>query len=140
MTSCPDIRQADDFDCGDAVVHCYCKKYKVTAPERLANSLQGLSPDTMEAALRSAGFNVISGNFLLDDLRYYTKDRMVACPHTAGGVGHWAIVVGVSRGYVRTHCPYDGPEKIRIADWLRQWTDSTRSGTAYENYGLVAWL
>lgn len=137
----PDIRQAEDYDCGSAALDAVARFHglRKRGPVRLANPVQGMSPDTVEAVLRSLGLRVLSGTMTLPDLQSLTRSgRPVLCPVTTqGGGGHWVVVRGVARRTVYTHCPLFGRLSVRAADWLAGWRDATRAGHEFDRWGIA---
>lgn len=134
----PDIRQADDYDCGAAALDAIARFHGLRArgPVALANPVQGMAPDTVEAVLRSLGLSVLSGTMTVDDLRHLTRSgRPVLCPVAHHG-GHWVVVRGVERGRVYYHCPAAGPAVLREADWLAAWRDTSRTGQRFLQWGI----
>lgn len=138
-----DIRQAEDYDCGTAAMDTVCRFYhkRERGPVKLANQIQGMAPETVEALARSLGFHVISGRMLIEDLRLLTKTRPVMCCITHDtGEGHWVVVRGVQRGRVYFQCPTLGPRSLEKVQWLKQWTDRTVKGHAYDQWGICAYV
>lgn len=140
LLTIPDIRQREDYDCGAACVAALLSFHGRRWPAvwSLPNPVQGLAPDTVEAVLRAAGLSVASGSMRLADLRHYAdSDRPVMCPVALHG-GHWVIVRGVSARRVYYHCPTAGPTWVGARDWREVWHDTSRGGTSYPSYGIVA--
>lgn len=137
----PDIRQRDEHDCGDAVLRAVCEYHAVRRPPRLAIPIDGTSPDALEAELWRSGLCVIAGVMDVDDLRYHTRRSrpVICCITTAGGVGHWVIVSGVLRGRVHYHCPIDGPQTMTIEQYQAVWSDTTRRGVIYPQWGIATY-
>lgn len=137
----PDVRQRSDFDCGQAAVEAVFRYHGLTgAVRRLANPVQGMAPDTLEAVLRSVGLAVLSGEMTAADLRHLTATgRPVLCPIQHDGVGHWVVAAGVARGKVHYHDPLAGPRSLRLAEWADRWTDTGRHGTAFVRFGVCGW-
>lgn len=136
----PDVRQASDYDCGAACLDAVAQFHglRVRGPARLANAVQGMSPDTVEAVLRALGLPVLSGTMAVADLRHLTRTgRPVLCPVARAG-GHWVVVRGVARGKVHFHDPAAGPGAEREADWLAGWRDVARSGAEFARWGIGA--
>lgn len=134
----PDIRQQADYDCGAAALDAVLSFHglRVRGPVRLANAVQGMSPDTVEAVLRSVGLAVLSGTMTVGDLRHLTRaGRPVLCPVSAGG-GHWVVVRGVARGRVHFHCPTRGPVHTPELHWVAEWVDTSRSGQTFSHWGI----
>ncbi len=139
-----DSRQQHDHTCGPAALESVFRFWgkSVRGVTGLANPVQGMSPDTVEAILRRAGFGLLSGNLIVPDLRHFTRlGRPVLCPITTdAGEGHWVAVAGVSRGRVHYQCPTHGPASLRDTDWLPRWADATRFGHGFERWGIVPTL
>jgi hypothetical protein len=141
----PDVRQAHDFDCGRAAVDTLLLFYRLPLSAYgpggagLANPLQGMSPDTVEAALRACRLAVVSGTLTLADLRHYTRSRPVLTLTQWDGSGHWVTVAGVTARRVYFGCPGRGPQSLAVADWLDRWHDRGRYGGAFTRFGVVAW-
>ena len=131
-----DIRQIGEHDCGHAIVKMACQAFSVEVPEDLSNEVQGMSPDTLEAVLRRVGFQVLSGNLTVDDLKYFSANRIVACPIFTG---HWVAVTKVYRGFIYVQDPFSGPGFHSRAWWDERWVDQSKSGITYTNYGVIAW-
>lgn len=138
----PDVRQGKDYDCGWACYDAICGMNGITSrgPVPLANAIQGLSPDTVEAVFRSTGWTILSGTMTVDDLKHFADTgRPVMCPATIEQEGHWVVSAGVARGRVHFHDPLHGMRSVRTADWLAAWHDTSRSGAEYKQWGIVAW-
>jgi ABC-type bacteriocin/lantibiotic exporter with double-glycine peptidase domain len=134
-----DIRQDEDYNCGDAAVDAALSVYGLTRPRRskLANAVQGLSPDTVEAVLRALGLGVLSGEMTVDDLRHFTRaGRPVLCCVAWDG-GHWVVVRGVERSRVHVQCPIRGRVPVPVAEWDRAWSDETVRGRAFVRWGIA---
>lgn len=140
MLTLPDVRQQTDYSCGDAAVESVCRFYGTKKTGALANPIQGLSPDSIEALLRFRGLTVLAGPLTFADLRHLSKDRPVICPVSLAG-GHWVVVSGVdSRGRVHYHDPAEGPTYRSRDAWWKVWYDATRTGHNYIQWGICAWL
>lgn len=138
MLTIPAILQATDYDCGAAALDAVAEFWglRKRGPVRLANPIQGMAPDAVEAVLRSLGLSVLSGTMTVGDLRHLTATgRPVLCPVALAG-GHWVVVRGVARGSVHFHCPTTGPSKMREAEWLVDWRDNSRSGHWFDRWGI----
>lgn len=134
----PDVRQQSDFDCGAACIEAVLQLGGRTPPDSLANPVQGMAPDTLEAVLRSVGVRVISGTMCVDDLKHFTRGgRPVICPTDIEG-GHWVIVAGVGRGRVHYHDPDAGMQSVAESKWRSLWCGSTRFGHAFDRWGIAA--
>lgn len=140
----PDYRQREEWDCGRTTLQIVCGYWDKPLPlflANLSNAVQGLSPDAMEAAFRSLGFNVFAGSLTVDLLRAITKDgKPVATLTQLDGVGHWVVVSGVNRGFVHFQCPQYGPSKQRVAEWDRNWIDFHWLGGRFDRWGICAYL
>jgi hypothetical protein len=138
MLAIPDVRQALDYDCGTAAVDAVCRFFgkRERGPVPLANPIQGMGPQTVEAVLRSRGFRVLSGSMTVRDLKHLTDTgRPVLCPVDLFG-GHWVVVSGVARLQVAFHCPTDGPRTLKAAAWLPVWKDRSHDGHQYDQWGI----
>ena len=134
----PDTRQRGDYDCGaacvDAVAAFFGKRKR--GPAALANPIQGMSPDTVEAVLRSLGFGILSGAMTVADLGHLTATgRPVLCPVADHG-GHWLVVRGVARDKVHVMDPDAGFRRVPRDGWLAGWRDVSRSGHRYDRWGI----
>lgn len=140
LLSIPDIRQATDYDCGAAAVDAvaeFCGLRK-RGPAALANPVQGMAPDTVEAVLRSLGLTILSGTMRTEDLRHLTRTgRPVLCPITVGREGHWVVVCGVERGKVYYHCPTHGAQTMAEREWLESWVSDTSKGYSFARWGIA---
>ncbi len=139
----PDVRQRDDYDCGPAAIDAGLRAIgsSIRRFPELANPIQGLAPDTVEAVLRAGGLPVLSGTMTIEDLRHLTRSgRPVFCPILRGGCGHWVTVAGIvkTRGPARVvfQCPIDGPCRMPVPTWLEQWQDVGRSGQRFYRWGI----
>ncbi len=135
----PDIRQRSDHDCGAAAIEAVCRYYgrKVKGVPNLANPVQGMGPDTVEAVLRSLKFRLVTGTMRVVDLKHYTKIfTPVLCPIADMG-GHWVVVRGVERQRVHFHCPTRGPTSLPIEQWEEEWTSGTTSGVDFDQWGIA---
>lgn len=141
MIDLPDVRQRKDFDCGHAAVACVADLFGVRRPPDLSNGIDGTDPNTIEALLRRAGFNVCAGAMTVSDLKHFTnRGAPVVCPVSLPDVGgHWVVVAGVERLTVYYHCPDAGPRSMRAALWTPCWADETRAGRPYKTWGIAAW-
>lgn len=137
MIVLPDIRQTNDHSCGMAAVMAVCYYWGVADPPDLANPVQGMGPDTVEALLRSAGLQVLSGTFTIHDLRYLTRDRPVICPTQYEG-GHWVTVRGITQ-WVYYQDPLYGPRHTGKTEWMAAWDDRGRLGHSYKHWGICGY-
>lgn len=141
MLRIPDIRQVDDYDCGAAALLAVSSYHGRPVRSSLANAVQGLSPDTIEAELRAAGYAVLSGSLTVPDLEHYTgTGRPVLCCVQGSAGGHWVVVRGVAGGWVYYHDPTFGRRRVGAREWLRRWQDGTRAGAVYLRWGVVPYL
>lgn len=142
MLSIPDVRQREDYSCGDAAIDAALAALGLRRKPgtRLANAIQGTAPDTVAAALRACGARVSAGEVLtgIEGLRHYGAAGLpVLCPVALYG-GHWVCVRGVCRGRVHFHCPLIGADSRRAADWLSIWTDrASETGHEFTHWGIV---
>lgn len=144
MLSLPDVRQESGWDCGRAALRIICEFYNRPLPlfiANLTNEVTGLAPDTLEAAFRALGLNVISGSWTVDLLKAVTKDgKPVVCLTQLDGVGHWTVVSGIARGYVYFNCPTAGRTKQKIEEWDRIWIDYHYAGGVFDRWGIMPYL
>jgi hypothetical protein len=142
MIEVPDIRQREDYGCGDAAIDSALGSLGLRRKPgtRIANPVQGVAPDTVAAVLRASGARVQAGEVLtgVEGLRHFTAAGLpVLCPVALYG-GHWVCVRGVYRGRVHFHCPLVGPDSRRAADWLALWTDrASETGHGFDRWGIV---
>jgi len=137
----PNVRQAKEYDCGDAVAFCVLQFHRVEAHFKLANPQQGTDPVSLETRLRNMGFEVLSGPAKIEDLKHFcdTKRPVITIVHWPDwDDSHYIVVRGVSRGYVYFHDPLEGPGKARVADFDRAWVAYGRIGV-YRRWSIVAW-
>ena len=143
MPVLPDLRQERDWDCGRAVFLAFCELYgvKPRGMAKLANEVQGLSPDSLEAAFRAVGFSVFSGSLTVPLLRVLTREGFaVAALVQHEGSGHWIAVEGFQGNRFHLHCPDRGKVKEVVSQWEPKWWDSHFSGGSYSNWGIVPYL
>jgi ABC-type bacteriocin/lantibiotic exporter with double-glycine peptidase domain len=133
MLNVPDVRQRQSHDCGPAVVKSIERFHgRRNIPLRLyvaalsSSPTDGTDPRTMERLLRQYGYEVISGEMAVRDLKHFT------------GKGWPVIVCGIARGKVHIQDPFDGPRPIKVNDFERQWKDHDRIET-FKQWGIVAW-
>lgn len=156
----PDIRQpdwdrpaAEVIACGQGVLECIWTHFDVAIRPVPVTPMDGVGPDTLEAALWHSGLRVQSGTMDLNDLAHHTKKgRPVICLITEDTTGHWVVVQRVKtrlvmrKGwakakkirYVHLQCPTIGPywEPARV--FVRRWRDRThRRGTIYKHWGIA---
>ena len=138
----PDVRQSGDYDCGAAAVESVLRFHGVKPSpwlSKLANPVQGMAPDTIEAVLWESLGSVVGGVMRVDDLRHFAaSNRPVICPVMVDGCGHMVFVCGVSRGQVYFQCPLSGPQMVGSRHWARAWRDET-PGSIYQSFGIVGW-
>lgn len=144
MITLPDVRQTRDYDCGAAAVNCVLAHFgqRTRGPVALANVVQGMAPDTVEAYFHSVGLPVVKGNMQLSDLKHFTATgRPVLCPITMpDGEGHWVVVRGVVRGKVFFQDPAAGPRDLRASgprSFEAAWESWSASGFAYKCWGIA---
>ncbi len=142
MLQLPDVRQAENYDCGPASIDTVLRFFGVrskTSVVQCANEIDGTHPATLETALRRAGLLVCAGRMSLADLTHHTRlGRPVLCPVDLFG-GHWVVVRGATSKRVYFHCPSEGPQWVTRDRWLSIWHDSERSGDVFVNWGLSVW-
>lgn len=137
----PEIRQQNDWSCGQALFRSICEFWKVKSKpfDQLANPYSGLSPDSFEAALRAVGLSVFSGTLSVDLLGRITKGGLpVACLIEEAGEGHWSGVESVGPSKIRVWCPLNGRLQIPISVWEKNWLCSHYLGGVFERWGIVA--
>lgn len=138
----PDVRQTEGHRCGEAALEAVARFYGVSLPAlSLANRVQGLNPDTLEAAGWQPPFGrVCRGSMDVAALKHWTRQgRPVLCPITDPVLsGHWVVVCGVERNKIHLHCPVVGPKAMSLGDWESVWHDSA-AGREYVRFGLVVW-
>lgn len=142
MIRLEDIRQDKDHTCGPAALAAVFRFWGLDPRGigPLSNDVQGMAPDTVEAVLRRAGFNLFSGNLTVADLHQQTKmGRPVLCPISYEG-GHWVVVSRVFRTRVYYQCPTLGPVHVPEAAWVAGWEDTTRFGHGFKSWGIVPWV
>lgn len=137
----PDCRQTSDFDCGRAAVEVVLSFYQL--PDRVLvrpDPVNGMSPDVVEAVLRSCGLSVLSGTLTVPDLAHLTATgRPVLCLTQLDGVGHWVVAAGVTSRRVVYHCPARGKSSRTLRQWSRLWWDTARNGVRLDAYGVCGW-
>ena len=139
LLSLPDIRQTESYDCGAAAIDTVLRFHGSRArwDRTLANPVQGMAPDMIEAVLRSLGFELITGPMMVADLKYFTRSwRPVVCPCSDWG-GHWVVVRGVERGRVHFHCPLRGAVSAGEMEWRERWADQSRNGVTFDRWGIA---
>lgn len=139
----PDIRQITDYDCGRACLESLLKVHgHKPGPwlNNLANPVQGMAVDTVEAVLWCTFRNTICGSMTFADLDHYTATlRPVICPITYdGGTGHYVLVYRVNASRVYYHDPKYGPQMTTRKDFAAMWYDA-EPNRVYRNFGLTAW-
>lgn len=138
----PDLRQRDTYSCGRIVLealHVFWGRPLKPVLAALSNPVQGLGPDTMDAALRASGFNVLSGSMTVEMLKSLTRDGYpVGCLVQYESVGHWVLVGGVKRNRIHFMCPVRGLLSRPVSEWGLQWIDCHLLGGEYSRWGVVA--
>jgi hypothetical protein len=144
MLTLPDVRQKDDWSCGRALfeaLHIYWERPIKPALAALSNPVQGLGPDTLDAALRASGFGVLSGTMTIPLLKSLTgAGYPVGCLIQFEGVGHWTLVGGVYRRRIHYLCPVRGIVSEPVSKWTLNWTDCHLLGGEYRNWGTCPHL
>lgn len=139
----PDVRQSQDYNCGDAAVDTVLRHFGVRTCVGflgLANQIQGVGPDSVRALLRKAGLQSCAGTMTVKDLRHHTSlGRLVLCPISHGG-GHWVAVWQVRGRTVYYQCPDRGPQEVGAVPWDNGWRDKNDEGVIYDHYGIATWL
>ncbi len=141
----PGVLQRDGYDCGTAGADGVFRMFGLPASATalaIASEQDGTHPSTLEGILRRGRLLVQSGSMTVADLAFHTRlGRPVLCPVDLYG-GHWLTVLGVTRTRVHYWCPADGPGWTPRARWEDNdfWRDSTRSGHAFDKWGIAAWV
>lgn len=138
----PLIEQTKDYDCGHAVYSCVCSYWLAKAKKVTADPLIGFHPFQLEPTLRQTGFLVQSGSMDIDDLRHHCNlYRPVICNITSKGGGHYIVVAGVSRGFVKYMDPTPGEiVSMRVDDFKASWLDIDRNANIFRRYGIAVWM
>lgn len=142
--------QTQDHDCGPSAVAaaCWLSGCTVKDARKIARGVKatlqdGSCPMALEAALRSGGMCVQSGEMDTNDLRHHTgHGRAVICPVSEFN-GHWVVVsqfeYGVMQAYVQYWCPIEGLGKA-TEGWFRdRWHDTDRLGKHWKQWGIATW-
>lgn len=139
MPPLPDIRQTDDFRCGEKVAQVVFQVLGVRPRIiAVANPLDGTHPATLMAVFRAAGLSCLTGEASLDMLRAFTRLGLpVVTLVQKEGEGHWVVVGDVKRGRVYYQCPVDGPCSEPVAAFEERWHDVDGWGTAYRRFVIV---
>lgn len=140
MLDTQDFRQDTDSSCGDVAQDIVFAYFGVRPPSpALSSEPDGLHPAVIEATFRKAGLRVQSGQMNLRDLKHHiAQGRLVLCPIDLFG-GHWVVVRGITPSYVHYQCPTEGRQKKIHESWVGLWRDSTRSGHAFDKWGIAVW-
>lgn len=143
MLNTPDVRQAEDYDCGPAAMDCALRCFGVHATASslavTADESHGTHPAAIEHGFWKAGLNVQSGRMTLADLAHHTRlGRAILCPIALFG-GHWVVVRGVTAKRVYYHCPSEGRRWVTRDRWLAMWHDSERPNHSFVNWGIAVW-
>lgn len=146
----PDLRQAEDYDCGPAAVQAVCQYFGVGPGSRQGylDALEtttrgGTRPAAIVAFLgRLSGVvtTAASGLGVEDLARFFAAGHPVLCPIQAGDgntVGHWVVVIGTGLGMVFVHDPATGRDMYTEEDWVSRWRDRDADGVGYEQYGIA---
>lgn len=101
----------------------------------------GTNPQSIEAAFRIHGFNVIAGTLSVADLRHFTRtERPVIClVQHEDGEGHYVVVDSIKRNWVQVMDPASGRYATKLPSWVDSWVDVDRYGVRYVRWGLVAY-
>lgn len=137
----PDLRQADNYDCGDTIFRVVCQHHGWTpSAEHLSTPIDGTDPRTLEAAFHKLGRFVRSGTFDLEDLQHFTdKKQPVICLVQYDGTGHYVAVHKVNTKTVHLHCPIRGPIKSTRSQFLADWHDLDRFSHRFHQWGIAPW-
>lgn len=139
MPQIPDIRQKDNFGCGEKVALSLLKFWG-RAPKifSMSHELDGTHPATVVAILRTAGLKVLSGEANIEIVKALTKAGFpVIVLIQYDGDGHYVIVGDVKRGKVEYQCPINGPSKETIEKFEKEWHDVDMWGAHYRRFIIV---
>lgn len=144
MIQLPDVRQQTGWGCGRTVLealHIYWQRPLKPALAALSNPIQGLCPDTVDAALRASGFGVLSGSMNVDLLKSLTgAGYPVACLVQYDECGHWVLVGEVRRNRIKMLCPVRGIISQSVSEWSLNWVDTHWLGGVFHNWGTCPHL
>jgi ABC-type bacteriocin/lantibiotic exporter with double-glycine peptidase domain len=139
----PDVRQKDDYDCGEAAVKCVLKYYGLSNSFKFATSQDGSDPRQLEAAFRLSGLNVIAGEMTISDLRHFAR---TSCPvvcliwYPKDNTSHYVVVNGMTKTSVLYHDVAVGPSRSGVVKWRKMWTAMGRLGETFLQWGIAARL
>jgi ABC-type bacteriocin/lantibiotic exporter with double-glycine peptidase domain len=134
----PIVTQRNNYSCSEACVEAvllhYGDKSKV-AP--FASSEDGASPRQIEYQLRIKKLNVIAGNLDWNQVKYWLRKKI---PVIVCYDGHYVILIKTQNRSIiimdPLHIEY---RKIAISKFRTNWYDYDTVGTAYSNWGIVAY-
>jgi len=140
MPELPDVRQRDNFSCGEQAARVVLQYWGVKPRViTVANPVDGVHPATLVAIFRAAGLRCLTGEASADMLKALTKAGFpVVCLVQKDDDGHWVVVGDVSRGRVRFQCPLGGPGSEPVAAFEERWHDVDVWGAAYRRFVVVA--
>jgi hypothetical protein len=142
--SLPDVRQRAEWSCGQALLetfHLYWNKPLPKPLGALANQFQGLSPDSIDSALRASGFSVMSGTMSVDILKALTTAGLpVGCLVQHEGTGHYVSVAGVERNRVYGNCPLIGSFSQPVGEWNNRWWDGSWIGGEFIKWATCPFM
>lgn len=140
MPALPDVRQQDNFSCGEQAARTVLQYWGVRPRViAVANPVDGTHPATLLAIFRAAGLRCLTGEASVEILRMLTKLGLpVVCLVQADGEGHWVVVGEVVRNRVKYQCPVDGPQSESVEEFEERWHDVDSWGTTYRRFVLVA--
>ncbi len=142
----PDCRQRDSFSCGVTAVETVLRFDGLPVGrwiKQLASPIVGTTAETVVALIHGAyAGDVLAGAMSVPLLKFLTAQgrpvlALVTDPATDGG--HWVVVRGIFRGRVHVHCPTNGRESHRAAEFDKNWYLSDfAGGWVLRRYGVVA--
>lgn len=139
----PNLRMKADYDCGTTACRIVYGFYDRPFPdcyEGLSNPARGISPETVEAVIRSEFGGVCWGQgWTIYDLEFHmNQGRPVMCLISVEeAADHWVVVRGMKPGFVLYQDPARGRRTTSFAKWLKLWTGPPNN--AYSRFGLVGW-
>lgn len=139
MPPLPDVRQADNFSCGEqlarSLLQFWGARPRVIA---LSNPMDGVHPATLLSIFRAAGLRCLSGEASVELLRGLTALGFPAAALIQkDGDGHWVGVEAVRRGRVEYQCPLEGKCRVPVAEFDAAWHDVDLWGASYRRFVVV---
>ncbi len=136
----PDVRHDKQTldDCGKTCALCVLEYYGLPASfaERLHPTPNGgVSPKELSDCLTLAGLSTVTGQWTIDMLKRVGVPVIVFinCP---GGIDHYCLVSGVSRGRVRFFDPDDGNTSMAVEEFISRWVSIDKRGNKYIRGGI----